>query len=70
VLFNVKKPYKMLARVRTASKHSVRNARAMTDFRFIAFIVLRTPEHVFYAKITQIRGPEELKQPKMFYFGG
>ena len=27
-------------------------------------------QHVFYAKITQIRGPEELKQPKMVYFGG
>ena len=25
---------------------------------------------MFYAKITQIRGPEELKQPKMVYFGG
>jgi hypothetical protein len=40
----------------------------MPEFRFIVCIVLRYV--CFYTKITQIRGPKELIQPKIVHFGG
>ena len=67
MLFNVKN--RNILRARPHSKQKLGKKRAC-DAWFSFYSLHCSPEHVFYAKITQIRGPEELKQPKMVYFGG